>query len=466
MTIDAIRRQLDQGLTTSKEIVLRYLERIARYDAHLNSLADLNHEAILIAEALDEERKKKGPRSPLHGVPIVIKDNIFTRDTMRTTANSRVFDNFYAPFDAYLVTTLREAGAIILAKANCSEFAYFMAMGTMPSGFGSMHGQVKHPYDESVDPLGSSTGSAVAVAADLAPASIGTETNGSLMSPAQQNGVVSLKPTLGLVSRSGIVPISLSQDTAGPMAKTVKDAAMLLQGMIGKDPDDVATHRTPDWSVDYASACETAVRGMKIGLLNFTNHENGEEEKTIMAEAKRVFEAAGVQTTPIDHVYDLPNNLLTLTHDFKRDMNAFLARIPHAPVNSLHAIIEANQANPRRHLPYGQQNLLQAQATDERLTNPAYLEQRIKEMGAVNAFLARFDKHDLDAIVTPKINGYAPVGGLPSLIVPAKKMPDKNPKGLLFIGRPFTEATLFALAHHYEQKTDHQSVPTSDHVNP
>ena len=459
MTIEEIRKQLDQGLATSKEIVLRYLERIARYDGNLNSLADLNHEALFIAEALDEERRTKGPRGPLHGVPILIKDNILTRDTMRTTANSHVFRGFYAGEDAHLVTRLRDAGAILLAKANCSEFAYFMAMGTMPSGYGSMHGQVKHPYDDTIDPLGSSTGSAVAVAADLAPASIGTETNGSLMSPAQQNGVVSIKPTVGLVSRRGIIPISLSQDTAGPMTKTVKDAALLLQGIVGADPEDIATARVPDWSVDYLAACDADVAGMRVGLLNFTNHENTDEEKAILDEASRALKKAGVKSVSIDHLYDLPNNLLTLIHDFKRNMNAFLAHTVNAPVKTLKGIIDENNINARRNLKYGQKHLLQAEATDERLTDETYLNQRFKEIAAVNAFLTLFETHGVDAIVTPKVNGYAAVGGLPSLIVPAKKMTDKNPKGLLFIGKAFAEKTLFALARRYERETNHRSSP-------
>lgn len=459
-TIIDVQNALESGKTTSKALVETYLKRIATYDESLNSLADLNHEALVIAETLDRERADKGPRSLLHGIPVVVKDNIFTHDRMRTTANSHALRNFYAPYDATLIQKLRDAGAIILAKANCSEFAYFMAMGKMPSGFGSMHGQVKHPYNTNIDPLGSSTGSAVAVAADLAVASIGTETNGSLMSPAQQNSVVSIKPTLGLVSRHGIIPITYTQDTAGPMTKNVIDAAIMLDVLKGQDEFDSMTALIPQQETNYLESCTHSIKGKTIGILSFSNYQNGDEEDAILNEAKDVLESHGATTKKIDFEYNMVSNLLTMAPEFKRDLNAFLATLkPYCDMTSLKDIIDHNKAHTRRNLKYGQSIFEMAQGSDERLKDKTYLNAKASLRDSINDFLSLYEDHNLDAIITTKISGYPPIGGLPSITVPAKPFTDEKPKSLLFIGKPFTEETLFSLAHTYEINTHKRTKP-------
>lgn len=459
-TIITTHEKLKNNEITSVQLVKEALEKIHMYDASLNSLADLNHESLMIAEALDQERLTSGFRSKLHGIPIVIKDNILTHDSMRTTANSLVLKNFYGPYDATIVKHLRDAGAIILAKANCSEFAYFMAMGSMPSGFGSHHGQVKHPYDTSIDPLGSSTGSAVAVAADLVCASIGTETNGSLMSPAQQNAVVSIKPTLGLVSRHGIIPITYTQDTAGPMTKTVKDSAIMLDIIASPDDKDSATQTQPKDTASYLDACDKSVKGKNIGILHFTNYKFGDEDMDILKEAKTILEKQGATVMDISFTYALPNNIELMIPEFKRDINKFLASVyPKTDVKTLKDIIDFNDMHPKRALTYGQDIFLKSEATDGRLKDTTYLKTKLDTINHLDTFTALFDDNKLDAIMTTQVSGYAPIGGLPSLIIPAKPLKDKTPKSLLFIGKRYTETTLFSLGHTYEQATNHRIDP-------
>lgn len=459
MTITELQEQLQTQKTTSVELVKMYLNRIATYDESLNSLADLNHEALLEAEILDEARKNNRIRGLLHGIPIVVKDNILTSDTMRTTANSFAFKNFYAPFDATIIKKLKAAGAIILAKANCSEFAYFMSMGNMPSGFGSMFGQVKHPYDLSLDPLGSSTGSAVAVAANLAAASIGTETNGSLVSPAKQNNIVTIKPTLGLVSRHGIIPITRSQDTAGPMAKTVQDCAILLDIIKGSDPHDLSTKLIPK-AMDFTKACDDNIKNRKVAVINFTNYKNSDEETNILQEAQTALEKQGATIIHIDYNYKLENNMHLLVPEFKRDINKFLSSLhPHIGFSSLKDIINFNLKHERRTLKYGQTILQASEASDERLKDSAYINAKQNTERDILAFLKLFDDKALDAIITTKVTSYPPIGGLPVVSVPAKPLNDKNPINLQFIGKKFTEEILIALASTYESFTKHRVEP-------
>jgi amidase len=461
-SIEELQAMLEEGKVTSRDLVDFYLHRIGKYDGSLNSLADLNNQAYASADALDLERKEKKVRSLLHGIPIVLKDNIFTKGSMRTTVSSYAFSNFYAPYDAFLVKQLKEAGAIILGKANLSEFAYFMSMGKMPSGYGSMHGQVKHPYDSQIDPLGSSTGSAVSVAANLVCASVGTETNGSLMSPAQQNSVVSIKPTVGLVSRSGIVPISYLQDTAGPMARSVRDCAIMLTAMQGKDQEDLATHSMPNIE-DYLSACKDRINGLKIGLIDFENYAMDEEELQIVKEAKEVLGDAGAELIDIKYTYDLPNNLLALTHHFKHDLNAFLgANENHTPVKSLLELIRFNNAHAKRCLKYGQIHFLQAEATSGKLKEPEYIEDLHATKKAMEGYRSLFEDYGVDVLMSTKITGYPAVGGLPVMAVPAKALKDKRPISMIFVGEKWQEKDVFSVAYAYEQRTMHRVAPNLD----
>ena len=286
---------------SSEQQVRRALDRIALYDGYLNAMADINSHVLTQAQALDAGHIKPLNPGPLTGVPIVVKDNIFTTDGLRTTCNSQVFKMFHAPFEATIIRKLREAGALILGKANCSEFAYFMAMGAMPSGFGSLHGQVRNPYDPHQDPLGSSTGSAVAVAAGLVPMAIGTETNGSLVSPAMRLGIVTLKPTLGSVSRHGIVPISSHQDSAGPMTETVHDTAVLFDVIKGYDPHDPGSINHPSLAKSTVSTLSDSIKGMRVAILDYEQAPHTKQEQTMLDEARKVLEQQGCETVSITH---------------------------------------------------------------------------------------------------------------------------------------------------------------------
>ncbi len=460
LTASEILNKFEKRSLTSETLLRNLRERIRMLEPDLNALADFNHQAINEARACDLARTNGTVKGPLHGIPVLIKDNVFTNDAMRTTANSYAFQDFFAPYDATIVEKLRAAGAIILSKANCSEFAYFMSMGTMPSGYGSMHGQVVHPYDKTMDPLGSSTGSAVGVAAGYAPLAIGTETFGSLISPAKANSIVTIKPTLGLVSRHGIIPISTLQDTAGPMARTVKDAAILLDVIKGKDPHDRFTDMIPDSLESFSEACERPIKDRRIGVLRFKDFTLSDEEKELIQEAKRLFTEADVEVIDIEEPYELDNSLLPLIYEFKRDLNHFLSQLRGLlPVDSLAGLIKFNQANESRTLKYGQTHFYQSNSIDQRLTAPDYLKTREKLTTATEKFAALFRKHNIDALITTQVNGYPPVGGLPAVAVPAKALRDKQPQTMLFIGEAFCESKILPFANHYEQKTRKRIAP-------
>lgn len=442
---------LNKGTLTSKALVRYYLKEIESHEKRVNALADLNHLALIEAEALDLERKKFGPRSMLHGIPILVKDNILTQDHLRTTANAQVFKDFYAPFEGQMIQQLREAGAIILAKSNCSEFAYFMSFGNMPSGYGSLHKQVKHPYNVLIDPLGSSTGSAVGMAMDFASAAIGTETSGSLISPAQANSIVTIKPSLGLISRDGIIPISLLQDTAGPMTRSVIDAAIMLDYMKGQDPLDTATLRFKS-EVSYYETTKKPISGLKIGVLNFKNYENDDEEKVILNEAKKVLEDAGASIEAIDFEYKMPPSLNTLKYEFKRDFNYFLSKIKGlTPIDTLQDLIKFNLESPSLRLKYGQRIFTLSEGVNQTLKDERYLKARRildEELERFNALFKNFD-----AIIATKVTGYPAALGSPVISVPAKALTDMRPINLLVMGKQFDEATLFPIAYTYEQAT-------------
>ena len=437
---------------SSEAQVKRTLKRIAQFDGYLNAMADINPHVLLEAQSIKSQK-----HGPLTGVPIALKDNIFTTDGLRTTCNSQVFKSFHAPYEATIVRKLREAGALILGKTNCSEFAYFMAMGTMPSGFGSLHGQVKNPYDPTQDPLGSSTGSAVAVAAGLVPMAIGTETNGSLVSPAMRLGIVTLKPTLGSVSRHGIVPISSRQDTAGPMTETVRDTAVLFDTIKGYDPKDPLSVEHPSLSVSTASTLSNSIKGLRVALLSYEQAPYTKQEQAMLDETRMVLEQQGCETVAVSHKIDLISNLKTLAPEFKRDLNHFLAKLgPAAPVRSLTELIAFNRDHASLCLPYGQAIFHLSEGADYRLKDKTYLTARKKLDDAITAFLTIFSTHRVDAIVTGRITGYAPIGGLPCLHVPGVSMPSSEPRGVLFIGKKWSEETLLRLGHHYEQSTKYR----------
>jgi amidase len=470
---------MQQGRLTSVRLTARFLERVEAYDRsgpRLNAVLEVNPQAREIAEALDRERASGGIRGPLHGIPLFLKDNIATADRLHTSAGSLALQDSIAPRDAFLVTRLREAGAVILGKANMTEWANFMTT-LMPAGYSSRGGQVKNPYGESLSPGGSSSGSAVAVAAGLCTVAVGTETSGSILSPANWNSVVGVKPTLGLVSRSGIVPIALSQDTAGPFARTVADAAILLGAMTGLDPADRATrasrrHARRDYA-EFLSA--PGLEGARLGVPRAVFFERlaATEVPVIDAALKALASAGAILVDPADiatarEVTDFRSDVML--YEFKRDLNRYLQGLDEAsPIRSVRELIRFNEARPREMLRYGQVLLLAAQSTSG-LRAETYRRSRAEDIR-----LSRTDGIDpvmgrerLDALVFPGWAGAA-IGakaGYPSVIVPAGYTAEGVPVGLTFLGRAWSEPTLLRLAHAFEAATHHRRPPATGAPGP
>lgn len=470
--IEQIQSWLQTGVTTSAELVLLYLERIARYDRSgpmVNSVAEVNPDAYHIAQALDQERALRGPRGPLHGIPVLIKDNIATGDKMHTTAGSLAMQDVYAPEDATVVERLRQAGAIILGKANLTEWANFMTEN-MPNGYSSRGGQVQNPYGPgTIDPGGSSAGSGAAIAASLATFAIGTETSGSILSPSSQNSLVGIKPTIGLISRFGIVPISHSQDTAGPMARTVKDAALALSALVGPDPRDPVTGQSEGrYPLNYADHLNAhALSGTRIGVPRQGYLEHlGDGLKALMDTAIDELRQLGA------HVVDpaeLPedsqsHDLAVLVYEFKSDLNAYFRWLgDRSPVRSLSDVIAYNEAHSETCLKHGQTILVESDKTSGTLTEPEYLSARARDLrlSATDGLDQVMKEHRLDALVFPANYGagIAAKAGYPSVTVPAGYGPDGTPLGLTFTAGAFQEETLIQLAYAYEQGSQHRRAP-------
>lgn len=442
--LSTIVSDLASGKTTSEALVSYYIQRIQTYDAHLNAVATLNQQALNEARVLDIERQEKGPRSLLHGVPILIKDNIDVKN-MPNTANARVMKDFFPKNDAPLIKQLKRAGLIILGKANLSEWAYFMSENDMPSGYGSLHGQVVHPYDADIDPLGSSTGSAVAVAADLVPLSIGTETNGSLMAPAYQTQIVSLKPTFGQISNDGIIPISPVQDTAGPMGRTVKDVTLLY---------DVLTNQ------HISETLGNQEKSYKIGIIQSPTIPVSNSDKSIYDEMTRAFEDFNYEVTSISIDYKPVGNTETLLYEMKSSLNAYLKEAGHPKVKSLKDIINFNKNHKDICLPYGQTLLEKSEATSGNLNDPDYIEKRANLIKKSDIFNDILNTQKLDALVSIYWLPETPISGLPSVVVPARELKNKRPKSLVFIGRKNHEKDLLNIAHVYELRTQKRKDPS------
>ncbi len=481
LTLSDLQHQLASGALTAVGLVEHYLERIAQIDRAgpaLNAVIEVNPEARDIAAALDAERRARGPRGPLHGIPLLLKDNLDTADRMLTTAGSLALAGSIAPQDSTVARRLREAGAVILGKANLSEWANFRSTHST-SGWSSRGGQTRNPYALDRNPCGSSSGSAVAVAADLCAAAIGTETDGSIICPAHANGIVGLKPTVGLVSRAGIIPIAHSQDTAGPMARSVADAARLLGVLAGPDPRDPATAasagRVPP---DYTTGLRPeGLRGARLGVArNFFGFDRRVDQ--IMETSLDALRQAGaeiIDPANLDTAGKLDEHELeVLLYEFKADLNAYLAGLgPGAPVRSLRDVIDFNERHRAQVMPYfGQERMLTAEEKGP-LTSDAYTAalatgQRLARAEGIDAVLAQ---HRLDAIVAPSggpawltdlVNGDhytgggssspAAVAGYPSITVPAGFV-FGLPIGLSFIGGAYQEARLLQLAFAFEQAT-------------
>lgn len=465
-TIAELAKGMAEGSLTAEALTLHYLERIATIDKQgpkLNAVLEVNPDALLIARALDRERQVSGPRGPLYGIPVLLKDNIDTGDKQHTSAGSLALATSYAPRDAFVAAQLRKAGAVILGKANMTEFANFMTEG-MPSGYSSRGGQVLNPYlPGTMSPSGSSSGSAVAVAANLTAVAVGTETSGSILSPSVNNSIVGIKPTVGLVSRTGIIPIAMSQDTAGPMARTVTDAAILLGAMIGIDPTDPATAAaTGRAHADYTPFLEAGgLQGARIGVVRYMESRLSDEEKRLFESALQTIRALGaevVDPAEIPPARDGYWESNVLVYEFKSALNAYLATLgPGAPVRSLREIIAFNDLHPEATLKYGQILLTRAEATSGTLSEPEYLLDRLKDLRlaaaeGIDAVLAR---ERLDALLCPGSHGcwLGARAGYPSVAVPAGYRSGGEPFGVTFAGSAWTEPALIRFAYAFEQAT-------------
>jgi amidase len=486
-TAAQLQQWMQQGRYTSRQLTDLYLRRIETVDRQgptLRAVIEINPDARTIADALDRERREKGPRGPLHGIPILIKDNIDTGDRMQTTAGSLALEGKPAPKDAFVVTRLRAAGVVILGKTNLSEWANFRSTHST-SGWSARGGLVRNPYALERNACGSSSGTGAAIAAHLAAIGVGTETDGSIVCPSAANGLVGIKPTVGLVSRSGIVPISHTQDTAGPMARTVADAAVLLAGMTGVDATDgsTAASRTRA-SRDYTKNLDDgALRGARIGVAR--KHYFGYHPATdalieravadMKARGAVIIDPADIPTADKLDACEMP----VLLHEFKSDLNAYLAaRGATTPVRTLEELIAFNEREKARELPYfGQELFIQSQKT-RGLDAPAYRTalatcRMLSRTRGIDAVVKRLR---LDALVAPTgspawktdlVNGDhylgssstpAAVAGYPSITVPAGFV-EGLPVGISFIGGAWTEPRLIALAYAYEQATKHRRAP-------
>lgn len=477
---------MQQGTLTSSGLVDRYLARIDAIDKRgpaVNAVIELNPDAASIAASLDAERRAGRVRGPLHGIPVLIKDNIDSADRMRTSAGSLALAESTPPRDAHIVERLRAAGAVLLGKTNLSEWANFRSPRST-SGWSGRGGQTRNPYVLDRNPCGSSSGTGAAIAADMATLGIGTETDGSVICPSSMCGIVGIKPTVGLWSRSGIIPISASQDTAGPMARTVADAATLLAALAGVDPRDGATAASAGRVAgDYTSFLDAAgLRGKRIGVARNLAGFNPDVDALLDA-AVATMKAAGASIVdPADlagaHQFD-DAEMEVLLYEFKAGLNAYLATLgSDTPVKSLADVIAFNERERNREMPwFGQETFLRAEKKGP-LTDPAYRRARATcvRMSRALGIDATLAKHRLDAIVLPSnqpawttdhLNGdhftggdttFAAVAGYPSVTVPMGLVYGL-PVGLSFVGPAWSEGPLLRLAYAFEQAAQARRAP-------
>src|SRR5690242_5525303 len=487
ITLAELQAGMASGRYTSRGVVEQYLARIAAMDRagpSLHSIIETNPEALDLAEQLDHERASKKPRGPLHGIPVLLKDNIDTADRMTTTAGSLALEGSIAPRDSHVAERLRAAGAILLAKANMSEWANIRS-NRSSSGWSARGGQCRNPFVLDRNPCGSSSGSAAAVSANFGAVAVGTETDGSIVCPASANGIVGIKPTVGLISRAGIIPISHTQDTAGPLCRTVADAAALLSAMAGADPRDRATAASSGHvEQDYrAFLKKDGLRGARIGVARAKFFGYSDVTDRLANEAIDVLRregAAVIDPADIPHAGEYDNSELeVLLYELKADLNAYLAVLPAgARIRTLADAIAFNERERDREMPYfGQELFVQAEGKGP-LTSPGYRKalatcRRLARTAGLDAVLA---KHRLDAIVAPTgnpawptdlVNGDhftgssstpAAVAGYPSVSVPMGHAWGL-PVNLSFFGRAWSEPTLIRLAYAFEQITMQRKAP-------
>ncbi len=486
MTISDLQEGMKSGRFTARSLVEKYSARIDEIDKHgpsINSVLEMNPDALSIADALDQERKSKGPRGPLHGIPILIKDNIDTADRMMTTAGSLALVGSKPSRDSFVAERLRAAGAVILGKTNLSEWANIRSSHST-SGWSGRGGLTKNPYALDRNPCGSSSGSGAGVSANLCAAAIGTETDGSIVCPSSSNGIAGIKPTVGLVSRGGIIPISHSQDGAGPMCRTVRDAAILLGALTGIDPRDPATNASQGKSfTDYAQFCNpSGLKGARIGVARKYFGFNDAVD-VLMEQSLDVMKKQGATLIDPADVETLgkfdESELLVFMYELKADLNTYLAGLgPNSPVKTLKEIIDFNDRNREKEMPYfGQDLFLKAEAKGP-LTEKAYLDalEKNHQLARIEGIDATMDKYHLDAMVAPTggpawitdlVNGdhvsggssnAAAVAGYPNINVTAGFI-SGLPVGISFFGRAWSEPTLIRLAFAFEQATKARQSP-------
>ncbi len=487
-TIHELQQAMDSGSLTARRLAEMYIERIHALDQNgptLRSVIEVNPDALEIAQALDDERRSKGPRGPLHGIPLLLKDNIATLDKMQTTAGSLALVGSRPPRDAFVAQKLREAGAVLLGKANLSEWANLRST-TSSSGWSARGGQTRNPYVLDRTPCGSSSGSAVAIAANLAVASLGSETDGSIICPATSNGLVGIKPTVGLTSRAGVIPISHSQDTIGPFGRTVADAAIMLGAITGVDTHDSATQSSDGkFFNDYTQFLDPdGLRGTRIGVARQTYFGYNSNTDAIAEAAIETMRGLGAEiidpaNIPTSKVMATSKAEMTvLVYELKADMNAYLAELVESPMRSLADLIAFNIQHAEEEMPYfGQELFLRAQATTS-LDDPEYLNalaenHRLSRQEGIDAVM---NEYQLDALVVPSggpswcidlITGDHAIGGseqaaalagYPLISVPAGET-FGLPVGITFMGRAYSEPTLIKLAYAFEQATKARRVP-------
>ncbi|MBZ5855967.1 amidase [Flavihumibacter profundi] len=487
-SISELQQMMGSGALTAVTITQLYLDRIKAIDAagpKLNSVIEVNPDALSIAAAMDAERKNGKVRGQLHGIPVLIKDNIGTNDKMQTTAGSLALAGHIAPKDAFIVRQLRQAGAVLLGKTNLSEWANFRSSHSS-SGWSSRGGQTRNPYLLTHNPCGSSAGSGVATAANLCTVAVGTETDGSITCPSSVNGIVGLKPTVGLLSRSGIIPISHTQDTAGPMARTVKDAAILLGVLAGADPTDEKTaENAGKIPSDYTKFLDAnALKGKRIGVEKKFQGDNLHMIEC-WNKAKALLIKQGAEIIEIEYLDKInalaQNELIVLKYEFKHGLNKYLASSG-AKIKSLHEVIAYNNANAEKAMPYFTQDILESSDKLSGLETKEYLQSLAKShIGSRNIIDEVIKKHQLDAIsgltMGPacsidlwygdrwgdvSLTTPAATSGYPHITVPCGLVYDL-PVGLSFFSGAYTEPQLISLAYSFEQAFGKRPMPAFKH---
>lgn len=485
-SIEELATRMDSGELSSEAITRLYLERIEKIDRSgpsLNSVIELNPDALSIAKALDEERRQGKTRGALHGIPVMLKDNIDTADRMMTTAGALALEGNYAKKDAFLVERLRASGAVILGKTNLSEWANFRSSRSS-SGWSSRGGQTRNPYVLDRNPCGSSSGSGAAVSANLCAVAIGTETNGSIVCPSSANGIVGLKPTVGLVSRSGIIPISYSQDSAGPMGRFVADVAHLLGAIVGVDDADAKSAASRGHGhADYRRFLDPeGLKGKRIGVWK-SKLDTREDVKAALESALHALSDAGAELVELDSVIDDIRELYgqgfeLMQYEFKYGVNEYLVKAsPSTGVRSLSDVIAYNYAHAERTMPYFKMETLESSEEKAGLDDEAYLKAKeLVQTRSREGIEKTMSEHRLDAILSPTggpawctdlINGDhfglgssspAAWAGYPIITVPAGSV-EGLPIGMSFFGRAWSEGELISMAYAFEQATKARRVP-------